>query len=262
MKPFVFTSTATTCVITKLKNHSIKNIVIPSCVTSIEQGAFHECTSLESITIPDSVTSIGSEAFYRCTSLTSVQIAEDSKLERIGDHVFYGCTSLTSIAIPDGVMSIGYDAFSGCTSLTYHTYDNALYLGNNSNPYLVLVKVKDTSIASCTIHEDTRVISKSAFARCILLESVQFAEDSKLTSIGAYAFQNCDMLKNITIPDGVTSIGSYAFRDCVSLTSVTFVNPNGWSAESKHLLASDLSDPETAATYLKDTYRYYMWTRE
>jgi len=112
------------------------------------------------------------------------------------------------------VTSIGTSAFYGCTSLTYHAYDNALYLGNKSNPYLVLVKAKNTSIASCTIHEDTRVIYR------------------------------------------------FAFRDCASLTSVTFVNPNGWTANSTLFSASALTNKATAATYLESTYRGYMWRRE
>ena len=42
-----------------------------------------------------------------------------------------------------------------------------------------------------------------------------------VTSIGGYAFDDCDSLAAVTIQDGVTSIGDYAFRDCDSLTKVT-----------------------------------------
>ena len=41
-------------------------------VTTIESGAFRNCTELNSITIPNSVTSIGYEAFSGCTKLTKV----------------------------------------------------------------------------------------------------------------------------------------------------------------------------------------------
>ena len=42
-----------------------------------------------------------------------------------------------------------------------------------------------------------------------------------MTSIGYSAFQNCEELTSVTIPDSVTSIGYGAFSGCSGLTSVT-----------------------------------------
>ena len=42
-----------------------------------------------------------------------------------------------------------------------------------------------------------------------------------VTSIGRYAFTNCNNLTSVTIPDSVTNIGEYVFLGCTSLTSVT-----------------------------------------
>ncbi len=106
--------------------------------------------------------------FQKCTSLTSVTIPDSVKL--INGGAFYGCTSLTSITIPDSVTSIGEAAFRNCTSLQYNTYDNAKYLGNESNPYLALIDVKSSSITSCKIHEDTKLIAYRAFSGCSSLQ--------------------------------------------------------------------------------------------
>ena len=46
-------------------------------------------------------------------------------------------------------------------------------------------------------------------------------EEYKVTSIGDWAFQECDILTSITIPSSVTSIGEAAFAWCESLTSIT-----------------------------------------
>ena len=45
-----------------------------------------------------------------------------------------------------------------------------------------------------------------------------------LTSIGNWAFCNCESLTSITIPNSVTSIGNRAFSSCKGLTSLTIPN--------------------------------------
>jgi len=49
-------------------------------------------------------------------------------------------------------------------------------------------------------------------------------EGKSVTSIGIWAFQYCENLTSITIPDGVTGIGVSAFSFCTSLTSITIGN--------------------------------------
>ena len=65
------------------------------------------------------------------------------------------CASLNKIAIPETTTSIGDNAFSGCDSLQYNEYDNGLYLGNDKNPYLVLINAKDKAITEMTMPDDT-----------------------------------------------------------------------------------------------------------
>ncbi len=42
-----------------------------------------------------------------------------------------------------------------------------------------------------------------------------------VTNIGYKAFENCESLTEITVPDSVTNIGEFAFAGCKSLTSIT-----------------------------------------
>ena len=200
--------------------NSLTSVTIPDSVTSIGDDAFYSCDSLTSVAIPDSVTSIGWAAFSGCTSLTSVTIGNG--VTSIENHAFSGCTSLTSVTIGNGVTSIGENAFSGCDNLQYNEYGNALYLGNDENRYVVLIKAKDKSITSVDIYDSTKVIYQSAFSGCTSLTSVTIPDS--VTSIGSSAFDGCTSLTSVTIPSSVTSIGGAAFRDCTSLNAIIIPN--------------------------------------
>ncbi len=199
---------------------SLTSVTIPNSVTSIGSYAFYYCTSLESITIPDSVTYISDSAFAYCDSLTSVTIP--NSVTSIGSDAFENCRNLTSVTIGDSVTSIGSDAFSGCSSLQYNVSDNAKYLGNNSNPYVWLMKIIDTSITMFNIPTTTKFIYQYAFSGCSSLESVTIGDS--VTIIGYDAFSGCTDLESVTIGDSVTSIGYEAFYGCSKLTSVTIGN--------------------------------------
>ena len=180
----------------------LSDIVIPAtynggAVVGIADSAFAYCPNLTSVIIPEGVTSIGEEAFTDCYNLTSV-------------------------IIPEGVTSIGEYAFSGCYALEYNEYDNAYYLGSNTNPYLLLVCAKTQDITTFNIHEDAKFIYDGAFASCFDLTSIIIPEG--VISIGQYAFNACDSLTSIVIPDSVTSIGDGAFCCCYNLTSVVICN--------------------------------------
>ena len=102
----------------------IISVTIPNSVTSIEDYAFGNCTSLSNITIPNSVTSIGESAFSGCTSLISVTIPNG--VTSMGDSLFANCYSLTSVTIPDSVTMIGSSTFSYCKALTSITIPSAV----------------------------------------------------------------------------------------------------------------------------------------
>ena len=198
----------------------LTSVTFPDSVTSIGDSAFADCDGLTSVTIPDSVTSIGSGAFRGCFRLTSVTIPDS--VTSIGSYAFYDCGRLTSVMMGDSVTSIGWGAFFQCGSLRYNAYGGGKYLGNDGNPYVVLLGVNDTSITSVDIHSDTKFIGDNAFDDCGNLTSVTIPDS--VTGIGDHAFRGCESLTSVTIGNGVTSIGGYAFWGCESLTSVTIGN--------------------------------------
>lgn len=65
-------------------------------------------------------------------------------------------------------------------------------------------------------------IYASAFENCDDLTSVTIP--NSITSIGNFAFSSCSGLTSITIPNSVKSIGDNAFSSCTGLTSITIPN--------------------------------------
>ena len=70
-----------------------------------------------------------------------------------------------------------------------------------------------------TFDGNVTTIGEWAFWDCDSLTSVTIPDS--VTTIGEWAFWDCDSLTSVTIPDSVTTIGEWAFYDCNSLTSVT-----------------------------------------
>ncbi len=162
------------------------------------------------------VTSIRASAFSGCTALRSVTVEEG--VTSIGEKAFYNCSNLTNIKLPSTLTEIGGEAFYNCTSLQCNAYDNALYLGNDTSPHLVLIKAVSTNISTCTIANSTTIIYYEAFKDCALLTDVVVPDG--VLEIGASAFKNCSTLKNATIAKSVKWIGLAAFYGCSLLETL------------------------------------------
>ena len=171
------------------------------------------------IIIHSGVTSIGNHAFYGCTGLTSVTIPDS--VTSIGDAAFYGCTGLTSITIPDSVTSIGISAFRGCSGLTLITIPDSVNSSGEGAFYGCTGLKTAGPIGGGYDYEFgwTDTIPGYAFNDCDWLTSITIPDS--VTSIGYAAFYGCTGLTSVTIPDSVTSIGNWAFCGCTGLTSVT-----------------------------------------
>ena len=58
---------------------SLKNVVIPSSMTSIGEKVFCHCRSLQHVRIPSNVCSIHKHAFIESTTMTSIEVSKDNQ---------------------------------------------------------------------------------------------------------------------------------------------------------------------------------------
>ena len=153
--------------------------------------------------------------------LSEYSIREGVKV--IGDSAFQGCESLTSINIPNSVTTIGDWAFGECDSLTNITIPSSV-VTIIGNPFMLWYgNLKNESKAF--IYEDNVLFNKNKTTLIAYrAKETNYTIPNSVTTIGIWAFGECDSLTSINIPNSVTTIGDGAFYDCDSLTSINIPN--------------------------------------
>ena len=227
----------------------VTSITIPDSITSIESGAFADCTRLTNIAIPSSVTSIvgGVDGpFDGCASLTNITVdplnprycsvdgvvfdksittlvqyppgrsgaySIPESVNTIANYAFCLAPKLTTITVPETVTSVGSHAFSSCTALTNVTLPSSVTsLGSD-------VFSGCARLMHFTIPDSVTNVGSGSFQSCTNLWDVVLGKG--LTSIQADAFEGCSGLTNVTVPNNITSIEFGAFSLCTGLKSLT-----------------------------------------
>ena len=208
---------------------SLKKVTI---MYQIGDYAFFGLDGIEEIVISDNVAKIGKYAFSGCSGLTEITIP--SSISVIGNYAFSDCTGLTEITVPSSA-SVTTGAFFGCTSLeslTLGRYPSDIFgrmFGANYS------SENGSFVPSCL----TQVIIENASGIC------------------SHAFDGCNSIEYIKLPDNISSIGKYVFANCGNLLieipdylqitdETVFENTNvEFITYHAHLYSSEWSSDET-----------------
>jgi hypothetical protein len=176
-----------------------------------------------SYTVPDGVITLAGQSFTDCSNLVNIIIA--NSVTTIQDQAFVACSGLTSVTLGGGVSSLGIQVFGGCSSLTNISVDPA-----NTNfasaggvwfdkSMTTLIEYPGGKAGDYAIPNGVTTIGQYAFSQCDGLTALTMP--SSLTTISDWGIQYCSGLKNLTFGSGVTSIGYAACWYCSGLTNVT-----------------------------------------
>lgn len=249
----------------------VKKIEIGEGFTKIESQAFYYCSSLEELILPSSVTSIGN---WICDiynngekKIKSVDMSK-TQVTNIED-VLADCPNLVEVKLPSGLTSVGSKAFYSSQALkeisipstVYSIYPNAFE--NCSALEIVNIMLNENS------QSELRTIYEYAFNECWNLREINGIENTNVSYVGNYAFNQCSCLKEFAFPldhciigkkafynnkllriydftltttSGTTYIGDDAFYNCYSLG----LDENG-SASEKITIVNNMIPSETCS---------------
>lgn len=198
---------------------NLTSVTFPNTIKEIGEDAFYDCNNLTSAVLPKSIKTIGDDAFDYCYKLKN--IGSLNTVEKVGQYCFYG-TQLERVTIPATLAEIGEGAFSGTPKLQEIVVEagNPTYDSRGKCNAIIEKKTNTlhTACVNTVIPNDVTIIGPSAY-NSVPIESIEIP--SWITTIGDYAFYECENLKSIVIPDNVTKLGEGAFYYCSSLQSVT-----------------------------------------
>lgn len=204
-----------------------------SSLRSIGTQAF-ENTGLTSFKFPETIEvlntgALGAELFKGCKQLKTIELSST-----VADitNVFDYCGSINEVKLPtdESGNQLGY--FKADGSVIYNKDGTEITYILGDVPETFAIKEGVTTLKSgvfagkatlkkVIIPASVTAIEDRAFYDCIGLETVEFAENSALDTIGEWAFRNCVSLKSIAIPSKVTKLNGYTFYNCKSLVKVT-----------------------------------------
>ena len=208
-------------------NDKIKKIVIVDGVESVGAYAFTQCPALTSVTMPDGLTNVGEFAFSACDAMTDVYYAGTPTawgLIGIGDDN----EDLTDAARHYGG-KCGDNVFwtldeEGTLTITGEgpMYDRTWYV-NGDNVESTSPFSDNSDIKNVVIGNGVTSIGDYAFFECEALTAISIPDG--VTGVGEGAFYGCAALGEIDLPASVTALGETVFAECSALKKITL--PDG-----------------------------------
>ncbi|HEM5235749.1 TPA: leucine-rich repeat protein [Streptococcus suis] len=204
----------------ELNRSGFSRIEIPEGMTTIDSGAFSGNKTLKEIILPSTLTSIGYNAFEN-SGLEKLVLP--ASLTSIGDRAFAGISTLKEVVIPKNV-TYAPNIFTGSENLKKVTFED----GMTVIPASILA---GTSVEEIHLPTSVETIDSYAFSENKYLKKINLKDGVKAIYSGAFAGNSS--LVQVELPDSLEYVADSAFSGTTSLTSIalpTNVKQIGYSA--------------------------------
>ena len=223
------------------------NIKFLEINTSSVGTMFRDMKSLRKLVIGNDVENIPDNAFNGCSNLSSVTVG--SKIKEIKSYSFNGCNNIAKVFWLTNTPPTGYEYLFGkinyVSNNKYTKLENKVvtqFLSSNFEidgivyiptsladrkccvaDYNPGVNNRGVSIPSTVTYQGVELIvgdiMPHAFYKNELIGAVALENKGM---IGKSAFESCNNLARVEIPQSITRIEDHAFRNCTALTDAFF----------------------------------------
>lgn len=200
---------------------SISNIVFPKELESIGCHAFEGCSNISALNLPNGLRNINYKAFAGCSSLRTLNIP--SSISYIEPMAFADCTSLKSVAFDFDVFTIAYNAFKGCTSLAKFEIKRFNPVETCPGMRTDGIVLYDTSYRSSVGNPSFDSDPNKWVATICAPAATIVRLDPQTRAIGEKAFEDCQQLRAVFIPESAIYYENEIFKNCKALEKVSFV---------------------------------------
>jgi len=193
--------------------------------------------TVSTIKLSAEITHIGAGAFAGCVNVSRFnsevlgELIIPQSLEILERRVFVNLGLITKIVVPENIVSVGDGAFEGITSLKEITLP---FVGSTINDSNGSTRVLGHIFGSTRIYSYNKTssgqptyqyfhsapVGQSYQLGYYIPQSLRKITITKQTSIPANAFQYCDLLEEIILPNNTTSIGEQSFYQCSNVTLI------------------------------------------
>ena len=211
----------------KFYNHTALAEAVLTGLVTLGQYAFRGCTALKQIVIPSTVTSVGQYAFDGCSKVESIVVNNKT----LANYQFQNNYIVSSLSLNPEINSIPSCCFQYCgrDGTGFELYFGVrTTLASSAFRYSGVVKVEGIirtndsyAFADCkkleivNINPDNYRLQSHTFAGCTNLKEIKIKSSYASFYFNTNCFQNCTAVEmfDITELEYITQMGNYVFQN-------------------------------------------------